>query len=63
MTNIDAIKEDYKIGDTIRIVCSLGVKEGYILDITDTRMKIRPFEEGLKPESIPDEHIRDLFDR
>lgn len=60
MTNIESIKDDYKIGDAIRIVCSLGIKEGYILDITETRIKIRPFEEGRKPISISEENIQDF---
>lgn len=33
MNNIESIKEDYVIGDPIRIVCSLGIKEGYIVDL------------------------------
>ena len=32
MNNIESIKEDYAIGDPIRIVRSLGVKEGYIVE-------------------------------
>ena len=59
MNNIDSIRQDYKIGDAIRIVCSLGIKEGYIEDITDTRIKIRPFEKGRKPISITEENIKD----
>ena len=48
MNNIESIKEDYNIGDPIRIVCSLGIKEGYIVDFREDRIKIRPFEEGRK---------------
>lgn len=39
MNNIESIKEDYVIGDPIRIVCSLGIKEGYIVDFKDSRIK------------------------
>lgn len=60
MTNLEAIKEDYKIGDPIRITCRLGVKVGYIMDISESRIKLRPFEEGLKPISISDESISDF---
>lgn len=60
MNNIESIREDYQIGDAIRIVCSLGIKEGYIVDITDSRIKIRPFEEGRKPISISEENIKDF---
>lgn len=60
MNNIDSIKEDYNIGDPIRIVCSLGIKEGYIVDFREDRIKIRPFEEGRKPISISDENIKDF---
>ena len=60
MTNLEAIKEDYKIGDPIRITCRLGVKEGYIIDISESRIKLRPFEEGRKPISISDESISDF---
>ncbi|MBQ6063629.1 MAG: hypothetical protein IJK87_08375 [Prevotella sp.] len=60
MTNIEAIKEDYKIGDPIRITCRLGIKEGTILEILDSRIKIRPFEEGRKPISISEDSIMDF---
>ena len=60
MNNIDSIKEDYNIGDPIRIVCSLGIKEGYIVDFKVDRIKIRPFEEGRKPISISDDSIKDF---
>ena len=60
MNNIESIKEDYVIGDPIRIVCSLGIKEGYIVDFKDSRIKIRPFEEGRKPISISEESIKDF---
>ena len=59
MNNIESIKEDYNIGDPIRIVCSLGIKEGYIVDFREDRIKIRPFEEGRKPISISEENIKD----
>ena len=60
MTNLEAIKEDYKVGDPIRITCRLGVKEGYIIEITESRIKLRPFEDGRKPISISDESIFDF---
>lgn len=60
MNNIDSIKEDYNIGDPIRIVCSLGIKEGYIVDFKEDRIKIRPFEEGRKPISISEDNIKDF---
>lgn len=60
MNNIESIKEDYNIGDPIRIVCSLGIKEGYIVDFREDRIKIRPFEEGRKPISISEENIKDF---
>lgn len=60
MSNIDAIKEDYAIGDAIRIVCSLGIKEGIIVDFPEGRIKIRPFEVGRKPISISDDTILDF---
>ena len=60
MNNIESIKEDYNIGDPIRIVCSLGIKEGYIVDFKENRIKIRPFEEGRKPISISEDSIKDF---
>lgn len=60
MSNIDSIREDYNIGDPIRIVCSLGIKEGFIESISDNRIKIRPFEKGRKPISISEENIKDF---
>lgn len=60
MTNIEAIKEDYKIGDSIRITCRLGIKEGTILEFSDSRIKIRPFEERRKPISISEDSIMDF---
>lgn len=62
MTNIEAIKEDYKIGDPIRITCRLGVKVGYIVEISESRIKLRPFNEGLKPITISDDSISDFED-
>ena len=59
MNNIESIKEDYNIGDPIRIVCSLGIKEGYIVDFKEDRIKIRPFEGGRKPISISEDSIKD----
>lgn len=60
MSNIESIKEDYGIGDPIRIVCSLGLKEGYIIDFKDDRIKIKPFEQCRKPISIAEENIKDF---
>ncbi len=60
MTNLEAIKEDFKIGDPIRITCRLGVKEGYIIEITESRIKLRPFKEGQKPISISNNSIFDF---
>lgn len=60
MNNIESIKEDYNVGDPIRIVCSLGIKEGYIVDFKSDRIKIQPFEDGRKPISIAEESIKDF---
>lgn len=60
MTNIESIKEDYNIGDAIRIKCSLGIKEGFIVSFSENRIKIKPFEEGRKPISISEENIEDF---
>ena len=57
MTNLEAIKEDFNIGDPIRIACGLGIKEGYIIDIKEDRIKLRPFEAGRKPISIAIDNI------
>ncbi len=60
MNNIELIKEDYKVGDAIRISCSLGVKEGILIDFLDTRIKIQPL--GLpkkKPIYIEETTIKD----
>lgn len=60
MNNIDSIKEDYNIGDAIRISCSLGVKEGYIVAFMDDRIKIQPYDKSRKPISISDATITDV---
>ena len=60
MTNLEAIKEDFKIGDPIRITCRLGVKEGFIIEITESRIKLRPFKDGQKPISISNDSIFDF---
>lgn len=60
MNKIELIKEDYNVGDPIRIECSLGIKEGYIVEFKEDRLKIRPFEEGRKPISIAEENIGDF---
>ena len=57
MTNLEAIKEDFNIGDPIRIACGLGIKEGYIIDIKEDRIKLRPFEADRKPISIAIDNI------
>lgn len=57
MTNLEAIKEDFRIGDPIRIACGLGIKEGYIIDIKEDRIKLRPFDTGRKPISIAVDNI------
>lgn len=58
--NIEAIREDYRIGDSIRIACSLGLKEGYILDISEKRIKLQPYDRGKKPISISEDSIMDF---
>ena len=60
MNKIDAIKEDYNIGDPIRIECRLGIKEGYIIEFKEDRIKLRPFESGRKPISIAEDSIGDF---
>lgn len=60
MNKIDAIKEDYNIGDPIRIECRLGIKEGYIIEFKEDRIKLRPFESGRKPISIAEDNIGDF---
>ena len=57
MNNIDLIKEDYKIGDSIRLSCSLGVKEGLIISFDAKRIKIQPNDNSKKPISILDTDI------
>lgn len=59
MNNIQLIQEDYSEGDAIRISCSLGTKEGYILAFLEDRIKLRPFEDGRKPFSIQNSTITD----
>ena len=60
MSKIDSIKEDFNIGDPIRITCSLGIKEGYIIDIKEDRIKLRPFNANRKPISIAEDNIGDF---
>lgn len=57
--NIQLIQEDYSEGDAIRISCSLGTKEGYILAFLEDRIKLRPYEDGRKPFSIQNSTITD----
>lgn len=59
MNNIQLIQEDYAIGDAIRISCSLGLKEGYIVEFFEDRIKLRPYESGRKPFSIQNSTITD----
>ena len=59
MNNIQLIQEDYSEGDAIRISCSLGTKEGYILAFLEDRIKLRPYEDGRKPFSIQNSTITD----
>lgn len=58
-TKISQIAEDYSVGDAIRISCTLGVKEGFILQFYDDRIKLRPIEQGKKPMSISEDTIKD----
>lgn len=57
MNNIDLIKEDYNIGDAIRLSCSLGVKEGFIVAFYNNRIKIQPHDSSKKPISLLDTDI------
>lgn len=59
MNNIDSIREDYNIGDSIRISCSLGVKEGYIVSFLEDRIKIQPYDKDKKPFSVANSSIID----
>ena len=56
---IDYIKEDYKIGDSIRISCSLGTKEGIIVAFFEDRIKLQPFDKSKKPISVDESTITD----
>lgn len=58
MTNLDLVKEDYKVDDAIRITWELGVKEGTIIDFLGGRIKLHPFSGG-KPLYIKEENIGD----
>lgn len=60
MNNIDSIKEDYNIGDPIRISCSLGIKEGYIVAFMEDKIKIQPYDKSRKPIYISDATITDV---
>ena len=59
MNNIQLIQEDYSEGDAIRISCSLGTKEGYIMAFLEDRIKLRPYEDSRKPFSIQNSTITD----
>ena len=48
MNNIELIKEDYHIGDNIRLSCTLGIKEGVIVAFYDNRIKIQPYDKTKK---------------
>lgn len=59
MNNIELIQEDYSVGDSIRISCSLGIKEGVIIAFLEDRIKLRPYEKGRKPFSVQNSTITD----
>lgn len=59
MNNIELIKEDYAIGEPIRLSCSLGVKEGFIQNFLADRIVLRPFQQGRKSFSVHDSTITD----
>lgn len=59
MNNINLIKEDFAVGDCIRISCSLGTKEGIIISFWENRLKIQPFDKSKKPISVMDTTITD----
>lgn len=59
MNNIELIKEDYQIGDSIRLSCSLGIKEGIIVAFYDDRIKIQPYDKAKKPFSVLSINIAD----
>lgn len=56
---IDYIKEDYNVGDSIRISCSLGTKEGIIVAFFEDRIKLQPFDKSKKPISVDESTITD----
>lgn len=60
MNNIDSIREDYNIGDPIRISCSLGIKEGFIVAFMGDKIKIQPYDKTRKPIYISDATITDV---
>lgn len=63
MTKIkDYIEDGYRKGDAIRVKCSLGIREGIIITISEeeNRIKIRPFEAGKKPLSIIGDNIEEM---
>lgn len=61
MNNIELIKKDYKLGDLIRISCSLGIKEGKIVEFleSENRIKIQPYDSSQKPFYLLDSSIID----
>lgn len=56
---IDYIKEDYNVGDSIRISCSLGTKEGIIVAFFEDRLKLQPSDKSKKPISVDESTITD----
>lgn len=57
--NVDYIKDDYQIGDSIRISCSLGIKEGTIVAFFENRIKLQPYDKAKKPISVDASTITD----
>lgn len=49
--------DGYVVGDPIRVSCSLGVKEGYILEFCENRIRLRPVSAICKPISIYESSI------
>lgn len=63
MTKIQEFIEDgYQKGDAVRVKCSLGIREGIIITISEeeNRIKLRPFEAGKKPISIVGDNIEEI---
>lgn len=56
------IEDGYQKGDAVRVKCSLGIREGIIITISEeeNRIKLRPFEAGKKPISIVGDNIEEI---